>query len=96
MKHWRTTQGYQHLGATLLGVVLTTPAVVWACPTCKDAIDTDPVATALSATTLLLLAMPALLIGSIGGWVCYVYWRAARRPVANATAPQPSGIAEPV
>lgn len=65
--------------AALAGALLLRTNAVLACPSCKDAIAGDPVATALSWTTLLLIAMPALLMGTIGGWVGYVYWRAARQ-----------------
>jgi hypothetical protein len=43
----------------------------------------------------LLIGMPALLIGSIGGWIGYVYWRASRHGGAaeEAAAEQPTEIA---
>ncbi len=66
-------------GVTTLGVMLAAPMSVAACPLCKDAIAGDPVGSALSWTTLFLIALPAVLVGAIGGWVWYVYWRAARR-----------------
>lgn len=85
---WRTAIGS-------LGTILLAPSVVLACPSCKDAISGDPVASALSWTTLVLIAMPLVLIGSIGGWVVYVYWRAARGShAADGATPQPSEIAE--
>jgi hypothetical protein len=77
--------------ATLLWLGASSAA--WACPSCNDAIGNDPVATALSWTTLLLIAMPLLLGGSIGGWIAISYWRAAREEaVANrgAAVPQSS------
>jgi hypothetical protein len=46
----------------------------------------------LSATTLLLIGMPMVLIGSIGAWIGYAYWRASRhaRPEpASEIASQP-------
>ena len=76
--------------AAALLPMLCVPSVVRACEACKDAVKDDPVGTALSATTLLLIAMPMVLIGSIGGWVSYVYWRANRRPaVGDGSAAQP-------
>lgn len=82
------------VAAALLSAVLLVPTVVLACEACKDAVKDDPVGTALSATTLVLIAMPMLLIGSIGGWVGYAYWRADRRALASdGTAAQPSEIA---
>ncbi len=65
--------------ASLVGLAL--PSVALACPLCKDAIANDPVAAAFNWTTLLLIAVPWLLVASIGGWVFYVYWRAARHAI---------------
>ncbi len=82
------------LTALLAWLLVVAPTVVLACEACKDAVKDDPVGTALSATTLLLIGMPLLLIGSIGGWIGYVYWRASR-PAAAVAGPreQPSEIA---
>jgi len=71
----------------LLGMALATPSTVLACPSCKAAVEGDPVGTALSWTTLVMIAAPLLLFGSIGGWVSYMYWRASRRPEAPALTP---------
>jgi protein-S-isoprenylcysteine O-methyltransferase Ste14 len=77
----------------LSGLLLVAPAVALACEACKEAVKDDPVGTALSATTLLLIGMPALLIGSIGGWIGYVYWRASRQAAAVGVRPeQPSEV----
>lgn len=65
-------------GSALTALLLASRAL--ACPSCKDAISGDPVASALSWTTLLLIALPALLMGGIGGWVGYLYWRAEHQP----------------
>jgi len=79
--------------ALLPSLLLAAPTVALACEACKDAVKGDPVGTALSATTLLLIGMPMLLIGSIGGWIAYVYWRASRQAAAVARPPeQPSEI----
>jgi ABC-type antimicrobial peptide transport system permease subunit len=93
MMCWRKFSGFLRVAVTLLTTLWLVPAGVLACPSCNDAVTGDPVASALSWTTLLLIAMPMVLIGSIGGWVFYAYWRAARpgAVVADA-APQPSGI----
>ena len=58
-----------------------------ACPMCKSAMEDNPVGTALSWTTLVLIALPVGLVASIGGWIGYVYWRAGRRPHAVAWSP---------
>ncbi len=79
---------WRKAGATTLGATLAAPMSVAACPLCKDAIAGDPVASALSWTTLLLIALPAVLVGAIGGWVWYVYWRATRHDwLASADPP---------
>jgi len=59
-------------------VVVASPSLLLACPACKDALEGDAVGMALSWTTLLMIAVPMMLFASIGGWVFYVYWRAAR------------------
>ena len=86
-------KGLRKAAATLGGILLAPPASVLACPLCKDAIAGDPVASALSATTLLLIAVPLLLVGLIGGWVSYVYWRAGRVGAGtNDAASPPRGL----
>lgn len=92
--HTKRSSRMRWPAAALTAIVLSAPAVALACEACRDAVANDPVGTALSATTLLLLGVPALLMGSIGGWVGYVHWRASR----YATAPDdgggpPSGVA---
>jgi len=64
-------------GAALAALVGAASAVS-ACPTCKDAVSGDPVAAALSWTTLVLIAVPLSLIGSIGGWLFFAYRRVDR------------------
>jgi hypothetical protein len=54
---------------------------------CKAAMENNSVGAALSWTTLVLLAVPALLMASIGGWIGYVYWRASRQSDAVAWSP---------
>ena len=73
----------QWAAAALSWAILLAPAVGQACEACKDAVKNDPVGTALSATTLLLIGMPMVLIGSIGGWIGHAYWRAARHAPAD-------------
>ena len=73
----------QWVAAALSWALLLAPAVGLACEACKDAVKNDPVGTALSATTLVLIGMPMLLIGSIGGWIGHAYWRAARHAAAE-------------
>ena len=72
----RLSRGVYRLMA-VAAVMLLCAQQVLACPSCKDAIESDPVAAALSWTTLLLIGVPMALFGSLGGWVAYVYWRAA-------------------
>ena len=77
------------VAALVTWLLVMPPSVGVACEACKEAVKDDPVGTALSATTLLLIGMPVLLIGSIGGWIGYVYWRAARPAAAVAGPPAP-------
>ena len=88
MHRRRFSQG--RLVAALASLALLAPSAVLACEACRDAVANDPVGTALSATTLLLIGVPALLMGSIGGWIGYMHWRARRydtEPAGNAGPP---------
>jgi hypothetical protein len=80
----------------LLAAVAAAPATAWACPMCKDAVGGDPVATALSATTLLLIVIPASLFLSIGGWIGFAYWRAARHAATMPDTAEPMVLEPPV
>jgi len=80
---------FQYVATALSWALLLVPTAGGACEACKDAVQNDPVGTALSATTLVLIGMPMVLIGSIGGWIGYTYWRASR----HATAERASDIA---
>lgn len=80
------TKTWKSIGPMLIAEV-TLPSVVLACPACKDALEGDAVGMALSWTTLLMIAIPMMLVASIGGWVFYLYWRAARQAAA-APAPR--------
>jgi len=84
--------------AALTAIVVCTPALALACEACRDAVANDPVGTALSATTLLLIGGPALLMGSIGGWVGYVHWRAGRYAMApdEGGGPPTEAASQPV
>ena len=84
------------IACTLLGGVAATPATLLACPLCKDALSGDPVGTALSATTLLLIAVPASLVLAIGGWIGFVYWRATRRAAAMPDAIDAAIVERPI
>ena len=82
----RTTATRRVLPAFLALALAVLPSVVLACPACKDALEGDSVGRALSWTTLLMIAVPMLLFTSIGGWVFFVYWRAARRAAREDAA----------
>ncbi len=68
----------------LVPLVLALPSIGLACPACKDALEGDAVGRALSWTTLMMIAVPMALVAGIGGWVFFVYWRAAREGGAAA------------
>jgi hypothetical protein len=78
--HLENGKRLRRAAAVLGAAVLAVPAAVSACPMCEVALKDDPVVAAFNWTTLLLIAVPTVLMGLIGGWVSYVYWRESRRP----------------
>lgn len=91
---WKRTSFSWATAVWVLLVRLAVPAIVWACPNCNEAVTGDPVAAAFNVTTIALIALPFLLVGSIGSWVTYVYWRAGRH--AAATAEPAAGAWQPI
>jgi len=82
---------FRRLATMVLGSSLVIPSAVLACPACKDALSGDPIGSALSWTTLLLIAFPSGLVTCIGGWIFFMYWRAARQAAsAPVESPSPS------
>jgi len=75
---------FARCGTAVGWLVLLAATAARACPNCADAIADDPVGYALSWTTLLMIAVPLLVFGSIGGWLLYTYRRAARQQSATA------------
>lgn len=89
-RHGRSSR---RVTVALLATLLASPSWVLACPSCKDALAGDPVGAALSWTTLVLIGVPLVLMGSIGGWVSYAHWRAEHGTWdTQDPTPQPSGI----
>ena len=84
---------FRRVTVAFLGSVVTAPSWAFACPACKDALAADPVGAALSWTTLVLIGVPLVLVGAIGGWVSYAYWRALR---GGWEAPDATGSGERV
>lgn len=53
------------------------PAAAQACAVCLTGIaGEDPMTDAFNWSVLFLMAMPYLVVGSIGGWLFYAHWRA--------------------
>jgi len=68
------------LALVAIVVVLAAPeAAAQGCAMCGTAISSprDPLAKGMFVSILLMLAVPNLLIASIGGWLYYTYRRAA-------------------
>jgi uncharacterized protein (DUF2062 family) len=60
-----------------IAVVLSNPLTTEACSVCGGAaIGTDP-GTGFNSSILFLLSMPFVVVGMIGGWLIYTYWRAS-------------------
>ena len=64
--------------ALAVGLSLAAPVTAVACPLCASAIENDPVAAAFNSTTIFMIVVPFVLIGSIGGWILYRYMRGTR------------------
>jgi hypothetical protein len=67
------------LAATLAAALALVPADVLAqgCAMCRTTLDgaSDPLVGALNTSVLFMMAMPYLLVGSIGGWIFLNVWR---------------------
>ena len=79
----RTASKIHRAVAAGLGSSLVATAVAVACPLCKDAIANDPVAAAFNSTTIFMIAVPFMLIGSVGGWLFYRHLRTRRGKMAE-------------
>ena len=74
MKHRCLTFGFGLVGAALL-----VPATAYACAVCGfgPGVAGDPTARGFYWGILFLMAMPFAVVGSIGAWLVYRYWRAS-------------------
>lgn len=65
---------------SVVAVILLFPAAAEACAVClTGASANDPVADAFNWSVLFLMAAPYTIVGSVGGWLAYTHWRAARK-----------------
>jgi len=84
------------MGAAVGTLVQTLPATVVAqgCAMCATAVDgDDPLARGLNISILFMLSMPFVLVGSVGAWFAYMYWRGhARRPPLRVLSSEGEGI----
>ena len=67
------------LAAALLGLLGPGASHVLAqgCAMCGTAIKDDPTGRAISWSVLFLIAAPYTVVGLVGGYIFYTYWRAA-------------------
>lgn len=75
---WRGGRSRGLRGGWATAVALLAPSAASACPTCSEAIRSDPAALAFQWSTLFMLAMPYALVIAVGGGLLYAYWSAAR------------------
>jgi hypothetical protein len=68
-----------------------TGAFAQGCAMCGTTIGSsnDPLARGIAYSIVLMLAVPNLLVACIGGWLFFVYRRAARKAAAPALPPGP-------
>ena len=79
----RTAGGVTAIAALALA---TAPALAQGCAMCGTSVGAgDPLGRGLAYSIAFMLAVPNLLVATIGGWIYYVYRRAAR---AGRTAPE--------
>ena len=84
------------LGLGVVAAVLRSPFAAHACSVCGgSAIGTDP-GPGFNASILFLLSMPFAVVGVIGGWLIYTYWRASgqrrkRVPVQHLVSMEQEG-----
>lgn len=86
------------MGLLVVGaLVVAAPAIVQACPTCKDQLASDANTSGVVAgyfwSILLMLSMPLVILGSLGAYVFYQLSQADAklpRPQARAAAPASS------
>ncbi len=55
----------------------------WACPSCNQGLEGDPAGLAFYWSTLFMIAMPYLLVLTVGGVLGLLYWNAARNAAAT-------------
>lgn len=71
----------------LAAVGLLPPIDAYACSVCWGSSSDDLPTQAMNWGILFLMAMPFTIVGSIGGWLVYRYWRSSggegRRPASN-------------
>lgn len=79
----RFTRRWMATTAAVATWVAAAPA--WACPSCNRAIEGDPVALSFYWSTLFMISMPYLLVGTVGGGIAFFYWNAARKAAQSAT-----------
>jgi heme/copper-type cytochrome/quinol oxidase subunit 2 len=66
--------------SAVLALAFLFPVVAWPCAVClTGASANDPVADAFNWSVLFLMAAPYTIVGSVGGWLAYTHWRAARK-----------------
>ena len=83
---WRVSR-LRGAASAFVGLSLAAPAAAVACPLCAAAIENDPVAAAFNSTTIFMIVVPFMLIGSIGGWIFYRYLRSTRGADGSESAP---------
>jgi hypothetical protein len=88
MKTWAT-----RAGALALTALAASPAFAQGCAMCGTAVNSakDPLAKGLALSILLMLAVPNLLIASIGGWLFFTYRRAGLARAAQLASAGAAG-----
>ena len=77
------------LMTVLLGVCLALSTVASACPTCKVALanhdaSQGDIVSGYFWSILFMMSMPFVMVGSVGAWIVYMYWRGGRDEHSDA------------
>ena len=95
---WIYTYRMRRLPAVVVALaaaIALRPAALFAqgCAMCRTALGgpNDPLGVGMNTSILFMMAMPFVMVGSVGAWITYMYWRGGRDERSNAHSLVPRG-----